>query len=317
MRWSLCVISFVWLLLAGCSGQPENEIQGYIEGDFVRVSLPESGVVETMFVGRGHKVEKGDPLVTLDNARESAALERARSEMGMAEAELANLKGAERDAQIQVLESEIEELQVNLDYATAAYNRHRTLSKTGASPVDDAERMKSQELTLKAKIKAAESRLQLARQSVGRENEIHAAQETLNARKATVREAEAKLALRRAVAPASALVNEVIYRPGETVTAGQAILELLPFGNVKARFYLSPSQVDRATNNPMLILRCDSCGDGIPAKVNFISPEASYRPPVLYSRNQSEKLAFLVEAIPLEDARLLHPGQPVTVVFPQ
>lgn len=64
-----------------------------------------------------------------------------------------------------------------------------------------------------------------------------------------------------------------------------------------------------------IALRCEGSEKEIPAKISYISPEASYRPPVLYSRDQSEKLAFLVEAVPLELSTPLHPGQPVTVVF--
>lgn len=304
-------------VLAGCHGHPENEVQGYVEGDFVRISLPQSGIVETVTVKRGDAAPHGRVLFTLDSARETAALEKARAELAVAQAELSNLTATERDAEIEAMASEVNELKATLAYTMAAHQRHFKLSRTGATPVDDADRLKSEELAIKAKIQAAESRLQLARQSIGRDDEIQAARKTVSAREAAVREAEANLALRQAVSPADAVVNDVIYRPGETVAAGQAVVELLPPENIKARFYLSAKQVGWAKTDPQITLKCETCGDGIPARVSFVSPEAAYRPPILYSRNQSEKLAFLVEASPQSAAPQLRPGQPVTVVFPE
>ena len=287
MKRRMLAYALVTFLLGGCSGQPENEIQGYIEGDFVRVSLPESGIVETVLVKRGEHVNKERVLFTLDSERARAALEKAQSELAVAKAESADLKDMGRSAEISALEFEIHALQANLDYTMTAHKRHSRLSKTGATPIEDADRLKSEELGTRAKIRAAESRLQLARQSTGREGEIEAAQERVKAREAAVREAEAHLALRQAVAPAGAVVNDILYRPGETVANGQAVVELLPPGNIKARFYLSSEQVGWAITNPTVTLQCKGCGSGLLASVSFISSEASFRTPILYSRDQS------------------------------
>ena len=61
-------------------------------------------------------------------------------------------------------------------------------------------------------------------------------------------------------------------------------------------------------------MRCDGCAEDLVAVVSFISPEAEYTPPVIYSREMREKLVFLVEAEP-RDPALLKPGQPVDVRF--
>ena len=50
--------------------------------------------------------------------------------------------------------------------------------------------------------------------------------------------------------------------------------------------------------------------------VSYISPRAEYTPPVIYSRESREKLAFMVEArFDPQTAVKLHPGQPVDVKF--
>jgi HlyD family secretion protein len=48
--------------------------------------------------------------------------------------------------------------------------------------------------------------------------------------------------------------------------------------------------------------------------VSFISPQAEYTPPVIYSEASRAKLVYMVEARPLrEQASLINPGQPVAV----
>ena len=59
-------------------------------------------------------------------------------------------------------------------------------------------------------------------------------------------------------------------------------------------------------------VRCDGCGDPVPVRIDYISPQAEYTPPVIYSRETRGKLVYMVEARPAPDAATrLHPGQPV------
>ena len=62
---------------------------------------------------------------------------------------------------------------------------------------------------------------------------------------------------------------------------------------------------------------CDGCGAPIPAKISYISRQAEFTPPVIFSREQRAKLVFLIEARPAsEDAARLKPGQPLDVTLP-
>jgi HlyD family secretion protein len=63
-------------------------------------------------------------------------------------------------------------------------------------------------------------------------------------------------------------------------------------------------------NQPVEIA-CDGCPAPLTGNVSFISTQAEYTPPVLYSKESRAKLVFLVEARPTGGS--LHPGQPVDV----
>jgi len=61
-----------------------------------------------------------------------------------------------------------------------------------------------------------------------------------------------------------------------------------------------------------VMLRFD--GGELPATISFISPQAEYTPPVIYSRDSRGKLVYLVEARPdPAGAARLKPGQPLEV----
>ena len=52
----------------------------------------------------------------------------------------------------------------------------------------------------------------------------------------------------------------------------------------------------------------------VAATISYISPQAEYTPPVIYSRENRGKLVFLIEARPAPaDAAKLRPGQPMDV----
>jgi len=61
-------------------------------------------------------------------------------------------------------------------------------------------------------------------------------------------------------------------------------------------------------------VHCDGAPSGFKAKVNYISTQAEYTPPVIYSRETRANLVFMVEAVfAAADAANLRHGQPVDV----
>ena len=106
-------------------------------------------------------------------------------------------------------------------------------------------------------------------------------------------------------------MQDTYFVEGEWVPAGRPVAALLPPGNVKVRFYVPETVVGSLRPNQPLEVLCDGCPAPIPAAVSFISIQAEYTPPVLYSKESRAKLVFLVEARPAPGA--LHPGQPVDV----
>jgi HlyD family secretion protein len=101
------------------------------------------------------------------------------------------------------------------------------------------------------------------------------------------------------------------------VAAGQSIVQLLPPANVKIRFFVPEQVVGRIAIGQTVRVSCDGCSAPVAATVRFVSPQAEFTPPVIYSREQRSRLVFMVEARPNERAETLHVGQPVDVALAQ
>jgi HlyD family secretion protein len=136
---------------------------------------------------------------------------------------------------------------------------------------------------------------------------------------ATVRDTEARLNAaktrldrRRLFSPVTGTVHQIYYRPGETVSAGKPVLALLPPGNIKVRFFVPEAMLPRIALGDQVEVSCDGCGTPIEARISFISRNAEFTPPVIYSIDERHKLVYLVEAR-AEKVDSLRVGQPVDV----
>ncbi len=120
---------------------------------------------------------------------------------------------------------------------------------------------------------------------------------------------------KRREAPVDALVFAVMHRPGDWVNAGAPVVALLPPDALKLRFFVPEPALARAAVGSEVALSCDGCAPNLRARIRWVSPQAEYTPPVIYSNASRSKLVFAVEATPLDGAAALKPGQPVDVRF--
>jgi len=153
-----------------------------------------------------------------------------------------------------------------------------------------------------------------AQAPMGRDDEIQAQKASVAAFQSALDMAEWRLAQRRVVAPAGGRVADVLARAGETMTAGEPVVSLLPPENIFVRFFVPEPVLGSLHLGDPVGLQCDRCADGLTAKISFISPQAEFTPPLIYSEDNTAKLVFLIEARPPPDQAVrFNPGQPVEV----
>ena len=154
----------------------------------------------------------------------------------------------------------------------------------------------------------------LLRSAAGTQKALDDADAALRQAKANLAWSETRLARRRALSPAAGTIQEVYFRPGETVLPGKPVIALLPPANLKLRFFAAEALLPHIKLGETVAVSCDGCEKGLTATVSFIARTAEYTPPVIYSREERAKLVYLIEARPT-DPEKVRVGQPVTVTL--
>lgn len=178
----------------------------------------------------------------------------------------------------------------------------------------------------KADVAVKETALVNANQGYARAQELlktaAGTQKTYDDAEAAVRQAKAnldwsktRLERRAARSPGDGTIQQIYFRPGETVAPGRPVLSLLPPENLKIRFFAPETLVPDIKYGETVAVSCDGCAAGLKAKVTFISGSAEYTPPVIYSLDERAKLVYLIEAHPVDPGKF-RVGQPVTVTLP-
>jgi HlyD family secretion protein len=154
----------------------------------------------------------------------------------------------------------------------------------------------------------------LLKGAVGTQKAFEEAEAVLRTAEARLNSARTRLERRRVNSPVTGTVQEVYFRAGEQVQPGRPILSLLPPGNVRVRFFVPQAELPKVKLGERIAVRCDGCADDLVARINFISAQAEFTPPVIYSQEERARLVFRIEAIPERPADL-RVGQPVSVAL--
>jgi HlyD family secretion protein len=115
-------------------------------------------------------------------------------------------------------------------------------------------------------------------------------------------------------APTNAYVQDTLYRVGEWVATGNPVVQLLPPANLKVRFFVPETILPEIKPGQTVRVTFDGEKRDYSATVNYISTQAEFTPPVIYSEETRAKLVYMIEAkFSPADAADLRPGQPVDV----
>jgi HlyD family secretion protein len=300
-------------VLAGCSGSSHTTFQGYVEGEFVYLASSQPGRLEHLTVTRGQQVDRGTPLFTLEAIDERAGREQAREQLAAAEAQLADLETGKRPPEVAVVAAQLSQAQAAAQKSALQRDRDEAQYKSGGISREQLEATLAQAASDAAHVSELASQLEVARLP-GRAQQLKAQSRQVEAARAVLEQADWRLGEKAIVAPSAGLVYDTLYREGEWVAPGNPVVRMLPPQNIKVRFFVPEGVVGTLTAGRKVSLHCDGCAQEVPATITFVSNEAEYTPPVIYSNETRGKLVYMIEAHPTPaDAVKLHPGQPLEV----
>ncbi|HUA37896.1 MAG TPA: efflux RND transporter periplasmic adaptor subunit [Candidatus Sulfopaludibacter sp.] len=262
---SFGILGLAAILLAGCSPNPSNQFQGYIEGEYVYVASPLSGTLEKLGVARGDRVRSGQWLFQLERRSEADAARQAGNNLAQAKA--------------------------NLALSQAEYARREQLrSDQGVISAEELDQARAQRDADQAQVEAQIAALAKANWSFEQKEQF---------------------------APTNAYVQDTLYRVGEWVATGSPVVQLLPPANLKVRFFVPEKVLPKIKPGQGVQVIFDGGKRDYSATVNYLSTQAEFTPPVIYSQENRAKLVYMIEAkFSPADAANLRPGQPVDVRLP-
>ena len=307
----------VLVMLAACTQEKAAFYQGYAEAEQVRVAAPFAGTLQALSVKRGTQVKTGDALFALEQENEAAARREAEERLKNAQAQLANLQKGRRAPELDTIRAQLAQAETGLKLSAAQLKRREQLVAQNFVSRESLDEVRSAYERDREHVSELKAQLETAKLAA-RPDEIMAAQYNVEAAKAALAQAEWKLGQKTVKAPVTGLVQDTYYVTGEWVNANQPVVSLLPPQNIKLRFFVEERHLGAVKTGQPVSVTCDGCGAPITAQVSFISSQAEFTPPVIYSREERAKLVFLIEArMAPEDAVKLHPGQPVEVRLEQ
>ncbi len=267
------------VILFACHRNNSISLPGYIEGQYTYISPLIGGTIKNIYVKSGDNVTVNQPLFVLEEFPENKDLETAAARLQ--EGEHLKIKASE-----------------NYALQKSIYERKYRLYQQGVIPKDKLE-------AEKAKLSETES-------------ELKSNEQNISALLAAKQKAEWSSKQKTVSSPVNSIVFDVYYTSGELVPNQTPVISLLTPNKIKIIFFAPEKMLSQLKPNQKVEVYLDGRNKPITAQINYISNQAQYTPPIIYSTDVRQTLVYRIEAAPIVDninLYHLHPGQPVTVEY--
>ena len=312
MKFSVSLFCLLALsgLLQGCSGNDGNECQGYVEGEYVYLSSARAGRLEKLLTRKGSSVESGVLLASLESEYERQAVAKSERSLAQTRALYNDMLTGKRPAEVSMAKAQLAKARADQANASAELARVEALYRQNAVSKKELDNQRAVSRSADATVVEMQKQVDVYNLPE-REQRIAAQKAAVEADEAALAQARWELGQKEIRPSQAGLVYDTLY----WVPAGSPVIQLLPPGNVKIRFFIPEKRAAALHIGDTVTVSMDGASP-VSAKVTYIAQNAEYTPPVIYSNETRSKLCFMAEAETDErTAAGLHPGQPVSVVL--
>lgn len=311
MKFKLMLLLSMLFVANGCGHKPHRYFQGYVEGDNLFLASPFYGALIDLKVVRGQHVKKGALLFQLDSNPQQINIALATGELEQARNTLADLEKPRRLPELSSIEAQVDQTKAQVQLATLRLERYKKLYLKQAADKDTLDAAIANLQEKKQLQEQYESNLALAKLG-GREDQIKAQKSQINALLAKLDQAKWELAQKTITAPASGVLFDTYFQQGEIVPAAQPVVSLLTPQSIRVEFFVPLDWMGNVHLGDEITFDCEGCAPQNSAIISYISPDAEFVPPLVYTRENNSKLIFRVKA-QIKNPFSFKPGQPVTV----
>jgi len=290
-----------WLMLRKTGPGPGFASgNGRIEATEVDVATKLAGRVDAILVEEGDFVHIGQPLAkmqvqVLDAQRDEASAkhQEALNAVVAAEAQVA-VRGSDKvAAQALVIQRESER-----DAALLRSTRSETLSKEGASSVQERDDDRARSRSAQAAVGAAKAQVNAAQANIdAAAAQVVGARSAVTAAEASIARVDADITDSQLVSPRNGRVQYRVAQPGEVLAGGGKVLNLMDLNDVYMTFFLPEADAGKIALGSEVRLVLDAAPDYVvPATVSFVAATAQFTPKTVETASERQKLMFRVKA---------------------
>ena len=273
---------------------------GRLEATEIYVASKLSGKIEEIYVDEGDYVKKGQVLALMQTNVLTAELHQAQAKLKQAESEKISAEASIKQSESELAESKAEVAQKtsNMENSKSNYERQKELLRKQATAQQTHDNVKTLYLTAVSELEGAKAKVQKSEASVAvAKAGLEGAIANIAAAKADVERIQADLDDCKLISPRDGRVQYRIAQPGDVLSAGGRVLNLVDLSDVYMVFYLPEMQAGKAKIGEDVRLVLDAIPRyPLPAKVSFVANVAQFTPKTVETQIERQKLMFRVKA---------------------
>mgnify|MGYP005810943285 CR=1 FL=1 len=273
---------------------------GRIEAVEIDIAAKTAGRVSDILVDEGDYVRAGQVLAKMDTAVLEAQLREAEAELQRARISIETARSlmTQREAEKQAAEALIAQRKAELDAAQRRLARSTELAPKGAVPKSKLDDDRAAFQAARAAVGAAEAQAAAAQAAISQaRSNVVAAQSAVQATQATIQRIQADIDDSILKSPRDGRVQYRVAQPGEVLSAGGAVLNMVDLASVYMTFFLPTAQAGRVALGAEARLVLDAAPQYVvPAEVSFVADVAQFTPKTVETAEERQKLMFRIKA---------------------
>ncbi len=292
---------FAWGRLSG-SGLPAGIVSGNgrIEAVEIDVAAKTAGRIKEILVNEGDFVEAGQTLARMDTDQLEAHRRQAEAQLKRARIGIDTARSlvTQREAERTAAEAVVAQRKAQLDAAQRKLARSEELARreTVSQQVLDDDRAAEQ--GARAAVAASEAQLAASAAAIGAAKALVVdAEAAVDAAQAAIESITTDINDSTLKSPRPGRVQYRVAQPGEVLSGGGRVLNLVDLGDVHITFFLPTAQAGRVAIGADARIVLDAAPEyAIPAKVSFVANVAQFTPKTVETDEERQKLMFRIKA---------------------
>lgn len=283
-------------------GLPEGfaSSNGRIEATEIDIAAKTPGRVKEVLVQEGDFVRVGQILARMDTAVLQAQLREAEAQLQRAQigVETARSQVVQREAEKDAAVAMVAQRNAELDAAQRRLARTEELVEKGTAPIQTLDDDRARFQSAKAAVSAAQAQQAATDAAIGAaKSQVVSAEAAVEAARATVQRIQADIDDSVLTSPRDGRVQYRIAEPGEILSAGGRVVNLVDLSDVYMTFFLPTAAAGRVALGSDVRLILDAAPQYvIPAKATFVSDVAQFTPKTVETEEERQKLMFRIRA---------------------